>query len=180
MAEERTIETKRGNMYNNKSRQQYMAQPNVKEFNRVVVKKALTGRPYRWDSVEELEKELIDYFSLCDRTDTVPTVTGVATWLHCSRDTIYAHANNPNSIFSDILKNVISACQLSLENGAIDGKVNSVVYIFMGKNYFGLKDDKNITVTPSQNTSINTQSTMDAIQKQLEEETTPNADYEEN
>ena len=42
MAEERTIETKRGNMYNNKSRQQYMAQPNVKEFNRVVVKKALT------------------------------------------------------------------------------------------------------------------------------------------
>ena len=60
MAEERTIETKRGNMYNNKSRQQYMAQPNVKEFNRVVVKKALTGRPYRWDSVEELEKELND------------------------------------------------------------------------------------------------------------------------
>ena len=50
----------------------------------------------------------------------------------------------------------------------------------MGKNYFGLKDDKNITVTPSQNSTINTQSTMDAIQKQLEEETTPNADYEEN
>lgn len=180
MAEERTIETKRGNMYNNKSRQQYMAQPNVKEFNRVVVQKALGGRPYRWDSVEELEKELNDYFSLCDRTDTVPTITGVATWLHCNRDTIYAHANNPNSPFSDVLKNVISACQLSLENGAIDGKVNSVVYIFMGKNYFGLKDDKNITVTPSQNSTINTQSTMDAIQKQLEEETTPNADYEEN
>lgn len=180
MAEERTIETKRGNYINNKSRQQYMAQPNVKEFNRTFMPKALTGRPYKWNSVEVLEKELVDYFSLCDKTDTVPTITGIATWLHCSRETIYAHANNPNSQFSDILKNVINACQSSLENGAIDGKVNSVVYIFMGKNYFGLKDDKNITVTPSQNTSLNTQSTMDAIQKQLEEETTPNADYKEN
>ena len=169
----------RGNMYDNKSRQSYMAQPNVKEFNKTFIPKALVGRPYRWDSVEELEKELSDFFSLCEKTDTVPTITGIATWLHCSRDTIYSHANNPNSQFSDVLKNVINICHASLENGAIDGKVNSVVYIFMGKNYFSLEDNKNITVTPSQNSTLNTQSTMDAIQKQLEEQTTPNADYKE-
>lgn len=178
--EKNAIKPIKGNSYNNKSRQSYMAQPNVKEFNKIFVKKSLVGRPCRFDSVEYVEKELIDFFELCDRTNTVPTITAIASWLHCSRDTIYAHANNPNSQFSDVFKNVINVCHTSLENGAVDGKVNSVVYIFMGKNYFGLKDDKNITVTPSQNSTINTQSTMDAIQKQLEEETTPNADYEEN
>lgn len=178
---ERTIEKKRGNSYNNKARQQYMAQPNVKAFNKEFMPKALTGRPYKWDNRDELEKEIMDFFNLCDRTDTVPTITGIATWLHCNRDTIYAHANNPNSPFSDILKNCINACHLSLENGAIDGKVNSVVYIFMGKNYYGLKDDKNITVTPTDSTtSLNAPATMEAIQKQLEEETIPNADYKEN
>lgn len=169
----------RGNAYNNKSRQSYMAQPNVKEFNRVMVKKAMLGRPFKFDNVEKLEKEITDYFELCDKTDTVPTITGIATWLHCNRDTIYAHANNPNSIFSDVFKNAINTCHLSLENGAVDGKVNSVVYIFMGKNYFNLEDSKNITVTPATTTLANSQETMDAIQKQIEEENVPNAEYRE-
>ena len=178
--EKNAIKPIKGNSYNNKSRQSYMAQPNVKEFNKTFVKKALVGRPCRFDSVEYVEKELIDFFELCDRTDTVPTITAIASWLHCSRDTIYSHANNPNSQFSDVFKNVINVCHTSLENGAVDGKVNSVVYIFMGKNYFGLRDDKNITVTPtSDNAQISSKATMDAIQKQLGEETIPNADYQE-
>lgn len=169
----------RGNGYNNKARQSYMAQPNVKEFNKVMFKKAMIGRPFKFNNVEKLENEIVDYFSLCDRTDTVPTITGMATWLHCNRDTIYAHANDSNSPFSDVFKNAINACHLSLENGAIDGKVNSVVYIFMGKNYFNLEDSKNITVTPATSNSTNSQETMDAIQKQIEEENVPNADYQE-
>ena len=178
--EKNAIKPIKGNSYNNKSRQSYMAQPNVKEFNKTFVKKALVGRPCRFDSVEYVEKELIDFFELCDRTDTVPTITAIASWLHCSRDTIYSHANNPNSQFSDVFKNVINVCHTSLENVAVDGKVNSVVYIFMGKNYFGLRDDKNITVTPtSDNAQISSKATMDAIQKQLGEETIPNADYQE-
>ena len=178
--EKETIAPIRGNMYDNKSRQSYMAQPNVKEFNKTFIPKALTGRPYKWNSVDELEKELLEYFELCDKTNTVPTITAIATWLHCSRDTIYSHANNPNSQFSDVLKNVINVCHTSLENGAVDGKVNSVVYIFMGKNYFSLTDNKDITISANSDKQIvNSRETMDAIQKQLEEETIPNADYQE-
>lgn len=170
----------RGNSYNNKARQSYMAQPHVKEFNKTFVKKALTGKPCKFDSVEYVENELLEYFELCDKTNTVPTITAIATWLHCHRDTIYAHANNPNSLYSDVFKNVINVCHTALENGAVDGKVNSVVYIFMGKNYFNLRDDKNITVSPADsNQTINSTETMDAIQKQLAEETVPNADFQE-
>lgn len=177
--EEEATKPIRGNGYNNKSRQAYMSKPNVKEFNREMVKQAMRGRPCRFNNIEEVENGIVDYFTLCDRTDTVPTITGIATWLHCSRDTIYSHANNPNSIFSDVFKNAINTCHLSLENGAVDGSVNSVVYIFMGKNYFNLEDSKNITVTPATSNSTNSQETMDAIQKQIEEENVPNADYHE-
>ena len=170
----------RGNMYDNKSRQSYMAQPNVKEFNKTFIPKALTGRPCRWDSVENLEKELLEYFALCDKTNTVPTITAIATWLHCSRDTIYSHANNPNSQFSDVLKNVINVCHTALENGAVDGKVNSVVYIFMGKNYFSLTDNKDITISANSDKQlVNSSETMDAIEKQIEAENIPNADFRE-
>lgn len=170
----------RGNSYNNKKRQAYMSKPNVKEFNRTIVKKAMSGRPCRFDNVKDVEDEIVEYFELCDRTDTVPTITGIATWLHCSRDTIYRYANDSNSPFSDVFKNAINTCHLSLENGAVDGGVNSVVYIFMGKNYFNLEDSKNITVTPATSDSLtNSQETMDAIQKQIEEENVPNAEFTE-
>lgn len=169
----------RGNGFDNKTRRSYMEQPNVKAFNKKFYKQALIGRPLTWNSVEELEEQLMEYFKLCDETATIPTITAIATWLHCSRELIYRHANDENSPFHDTLKNVINICHTSLENGAVDGKVNSVVYIFMGKNYFDLEDSKNITVTPATSNSTNSQETMDAIQKQIEEENVPNADYQE-
>ena len=81
------------------------------------------------------------------------------------------------SPFSGVLKNVINICHSYLENGAVDGKVNGVLYMFLSKNYFGLKDDKNITVTPATSEPVNTPATMDALQQQIAEENVTNADY---
>lgn len=157
----------------------YMSDPDVRKFTDAVMGRLFSGKGYSFDSPEQLGRDCNDFVQLCYDTNTVPTVTGFATWLGCDRDTIYNHANNPNSPFSAQCKNVIQLSHLTMENGAMSNKINSVLYMFLSKNYFGLKDDKNITVTPAQDTPINTKSTMDAIQKQLEEETTPNADYKE-
>lgn len=167
----------RGNGISNKKTSNYMSQDNVRAFSKEFMPKALTGRPYKWDSVENLVEEIGDYLDLCERTSVIPTITSLATWLHCDRDTIYNHANNQNSPFFGVLKNVINICHSFLENGAVDGKVNGVLYMFLSKNYFGLKDDKNITVTPATNTNINTPATMEALQKQIAEENIPNAEY---
>jgi hypothetical protein len=65
-----------------------------------------------------------------------------------------------------------------MQSGTIDGKINPVTYIFISKNDYGMRDDKNITVSPSSDKqTINSSETMDAIQKQLAEETVPNADF---
>lgn len=172
MEQKELMKNKRGNIYNNKSRQAYMSQPNVKEFNKNIREHSTKiGGPYAFDSVEGLQKELDEYFDLCDKTDTVPTITGIALWLGVNRDTIYAHANNSNSPFSDIFKNVINFCHMTMENGTIDGKVNPVTYIFLAKNYFGLEDSKNITVAATNNSGTpNAEETAQALQKQLQEE----------
>ena len=172
----------RGNQSNNKARQSYMSEPNVKEFNKGLREHSLTkiGRPYAFSSLEQLKDDLSEYFNLCEKTDTVPTITAIALWLGVNRDTIYAHAHNPNSPFSETLKNVINYCHITMENGTIAGKINPVTFIFLAKNYFGLEDSKNITVTPTTgDNTINNQATMSALQKQLEEENVPNATFKE-
>ncbi len=172
----------RGNMYENKSKKAYLSQENVKNFNRGLRKRMFStgGRPYAFDSIEGLEKDICDYFDLCEENDTTPSVTGLSVYLGCNRDTLYAHANNPNSPFSEVLKRTIEYCHVILENGTVDGKVNPVAYIFLSTNYYGMKNSKDIVVTPSQSSEqVDTSDTMQAIQKQIEEENIPNADISE-
>ena len=172
------------NNVTNKGSIAYMSKPNVQEFNRAMEKRIFNstgiGRHYAFESLEELEKEMSEYFELCKHTDTMPTVTSLALWLGCDRDTIYNHANNPNSPFSACLKNTLVYLHSAMENGTLSGDINPVTYIFLAKNYFGMRDDKNINIAPATNDpTINNQETMSALQKQLEEENVINADYSE-
>lgn len=176
--ENKELTQKRGNMMNNKNTKSYMDQPNVKEFNKAIREHTLkTFHPnMAFQSVDKLEEDLSEFFDLCDRTNTVPTIVGIALYLGVNRDTIYAHANNPNSPASDIFKNVINYCHMIIENGTIAGKINPVTYIFLGKNYFSLSDSKDINIIPTTE-SVNTPATMEALQKQITEENVMNAEY---
>ena len=174
----------RGSSTNNKSATSYMSQPNVQEFNRQMQKRIFNpsgiGRPYAFGSIEQFEKDVSDYFEVCNNTQTVPTITSLALWLRVDKSTIYEHANNSNSPFSNTLKNIITYCHSIIQNGTVEGKINPVTYIFISKNDYSMRDDKNITVTPnSDKDPINSSETLAAIQKQLQEETVPNADFHE-
>lgn len=182
---EKHLLSKRGNGISNKNTRNYLSEPNVREFNKEMRKKVFNscgvGRSYAFESIEKLEEDTEKFFELCDRTATIPTVVNLAVWLGCHKDTIYAHANNPNSPFSDFFKNLLSFFHGTMESSAIGGGVNPVLYMFLSKNYFGMRDDKNITVTPTTgDNTINNQATMSALQKQLEEENVPNATFTEN
>ena len=169
----------RGTYNNNKSATSYMSQPNVQEFNKAMQKKIFNscgvGRPYAFSSIEELQKDMGEYFELCGNTQTVPTITSLALWLGVDKTTIYEHANNSNSPFSTILKNTITYCHSIMQNGTVEGKINPVTYIFISKNDYSMRDDKNIQISAQQGSSVNTQETADALRKQIEEENTPNA-----
>lgn len=161
-----------------KKGQEYMSDPDTIKFTDALINRAFNsgGRPMAFKSVETLESDIREFLQLCYDTSTIPTVSSAGMWLGCDRDTIYNHANNSNSPFFGTCKKLINVCQVAMENGAIKGKVNAVLYMFLGKNYFGLKDDKNIQISAQQGSNINTQETADALRKQIEQETVPNAD----
>lgn len=169
----------RGTYNNNKSATSYLSQPNVQEFNRAIQKKIFNssglGRPYAFSSIEQLQQDMGEFFELCANTQTVPTITSLALWLGVDKTTIYEHANNSNSPFSTILKNTLTYCHSVMQNGTVEGKINPVTYIFISKNDYGMRDDKNITVSATQGSNVNTEETANALRKQIEEETTPNA-----
>lgn len=181
------VEHSKRNTHNNitnKGSIAYMSKENVKEFNKAIEKKVFNssgvGRPYAFESVEKLEEDLMEYFDACREYDMMPTKVSMALWLGCDEDTINNHANNSNSPFFGVFKRVNEYLHSLMQSGTLAGDINPVTYIFLSKNYYGMKDDKNITVTPATSDSLtNSQETMDAIQKQIEEENVPNAEFTE-
>jgi hypothetical protein len=78
------------------------------------------------------------------------------------------------------MKKTLTYMHSAMENGTLSGDINPVTYIFLAKNYFGMRDDKNINIAPATNDpTINNQETMSALQKQLEQESVQEATYTE-
>lgn len=176
---------KKDNHVVNKGSIAYMSKENVKEFNKKMEERIFKnsvghGRPWAFQDLEKLQQDITDFFTLCRDTETMPTIVSLALYLGVDEDTITRHASNPMSPYCETLKNVRIYLHNLMQSGTLAGDINPVAYIFLSKNYFGMRDDKNITVTPTNNQTVNSTETMEAIQKQIEEENVPNADIKEN
>lgn len=156
----------------------FFSQENVKEYQREIVThsfgknaKKKTGRGLFFESVEECEEWISDYFDLCSRTEILPTVSGLACWLKCSVVTITNHANNPNSPFCEACSQALSICHTYLELGASEAKLGATPYIFQAKNYFGMKDEQQVNINGNVNHElINSADSLNALRSQINEE----------
>lgn len=156
----------------------FFSQENVKEYQKEMVahsfgKKApqKNGRGMFFDSVEECEEWISDYFNLCSRTEILPTVSGLACWLKCSTHTLKNHAENPNSPFCECCSQALSICHTYLELGASEAKLGATPYIFQAKNYFGMKDEQQVNINGNVNHElINSADSLNALRSQINEE----------
>lgn len=176
--------SKRNNQTVNKGSLAYISKDNVKGFNKELQKKVFNssgvGRPYAFESLEKLQEDMTEYFDTCAKYDIMPTNVTLALWLGVDVDTLSNHANNPNSPFFRVMKNTKQYLHGLMQGGTLAGEINPVTYIFLSKNYYGMRDDKNIQLTAQGNESpVNNQETMNAIKKQIEEENIPNAEVSE-
>lgn len=114
----------------------------------------------KWDKIdiesdEEVTKRLDDYFALCVMNDIKPTVTGMANALKINKKTLYDWRNGITRNQTDSRKQIINIYYGMLEelyeDYMMNGKVNPVSGIFMGKNHFGYEDKKEISVQPKSN-----------------------------
>lgn len=151
---------------NCKQSRRFLDNPDVKGYHSTMVDSLFSNKKCRWESVGEVEGMIKEYFSICLTYNICPTLSGVCVWLNCPSYTIRRIAQDINSPFNELMQQVINICQLYLENSTIEGKTNPALYIFLGKNYFGMKDNQEITLAPKE-TTVNNQETVNAIREQL-------------
>lgn len=155
---------------------QYLSQPNVKKFNAIMTDRGFNlvakyGYPRVFSSVEECLEEVNEYFKLCYDCEMLPTIASLCLFLGVTRETLYSSANDKRTYaYSDVLKYAINTCQSYQENGVLSGDVPSVPFIFLSKNYFGLKDTTEVNLSANnQDNTINSE-TMSVIREQIKSE----------
>lgn len=104
-------------------------------------------------SDEEFEAEVDGYLMYCYNNKQVPTQTGLCLWLGVSRDTMNRWRQSSSESKSRVAKNAIEIFHKIIEEKALDGELNPVLYMFYGKNWFGLSDKTEI-VHKSQTTQV--------------------------
>lgn len=177
--ERRQMVIERGNPTNSPKSKlaEYLSQPNVKKYNSIVTSKsfdivASRGYPRAFKDYQECLTEVEEYFKLCYDCNVIPTIASMSVYLGLNRDTLYNYANNPKLYdYSDVLKMAINTCQSYQETAVLDGSIPSVPFIFLSKNYYGLKDTTDIAFnTNNQNDNSVNNNTMDIIKEQIQRE----------
>lgn len=116
------------------------------------------GRPLMFQTKEELEKKIEEYFKKCDETivkrkydkegnvieewSNPYTITGLAMHLNTSRETLCEYGEKP--MFVDIIKKAKEKCEECYERNALLGKYNPAFAIFAVKNHFNWKDKQEV------------------------------------
>ena len=90
----------------------------------------------------------------------------------CTKEELFKYAGNTNCPSYKVLSKGIMLCHSFVEMGAINGVVDSKVFSFLSKNYYGLKDDSNINIKAgiSNDSTVNNVETARAIREQIMEE----------
>ena len=119
---------------------------------------------------EELAERLNEYFHDCVETGQIPTVEDMCLALGVTRNAVWTWENgvqtNPErAAMVQKAKEILAAIDAKL---VAEGKIPQVTYIFRAKNYFGMRDQQEVVLTPNQNPLGDTVDTERLKQKYLE------------
>lgn len=100
---------------------------------------------------KQVEERIIWYFNHCVEDDIKPTVSGMCNALGIDRRTFYTWqvGEYRENTHSPLIKKARAILEEMWEEWMVDGKINPVVGIFLGKNHFGYADKQDIVVTPN-------------------------------
>lgn len=96
------------------------------------------GRPLKFNSNEELQELIDEYFQECDLKGEYYTITGLADYLDTDRITLVRYENRDE--FSNTIKKAKRRVEKQFIQNSLNGKYNPTVSIFLMKNNFGYVD----------------------------------------
>lgn len=101
---------------------------------------------------EQVEERIYWYLNKCVEDDMKPTVMGMCNALGISRDTFYQWGvgNYRGHTHSDMIKKARDFMEEMWETYMVEGKINPIVGIFLGKNHYGYADKKEVVLEPRQ------------------------------
>ena len=137
---------------NNTKRGMYAGMANPEsfiEFYKKSISKSKKGRPWTYPTAQALQTEVTAYFEFCiDRLIAV-TVGGLSAWLGVGVGTIRTWRQNQDTMpFYEVIEGAVAFVHSMTEQGAMDGNVPAIAYIFASKNYHGLTDKMDYVVIP--------------------------------
>ena len=101
---------------------------------------------------EQVSERIDWYFEHCATNDMKPTVKGFCNALGVHRDTIHAWRTGEYraGTHQAIITRAYDLLEEMWENYMLNGKINPVSGIFLGKNNFGYQDKQEYVLTPNQ------------------------------
>ena len=131
---------------------------------------------------EQVQAAIIRYFQTCQEHGTRPGNLGLYAALGMSRQDYndVLRGKNKSKVSPeclDMMKKATRAVGVYREGLALEGKINPVTYIFMGKNYDGLEDQSRIQVEASTGPAAGM--TPEEIARQIEQDIPIDADWKE-
>ncbi len=107
--------------------------------------------PIDISDAKQVEDRIAWYFNHCMEDDVKPTVGGLCNSLGIHRDTLndWKNGGNRASTHSDIIKKAYSFLDELWEHYMMNGKINPVTGIYLGKVLFGHIEEQHIVVTPN-------------------------------
>lgn len=106
------------------------------------------GRPRKYTSVEDMERDIERYFQECKVEGRPYTITGLALALDMDRDSLLNYEKNEDyKEFFGTVKRAKQKCQNYAEECLFTGKANIAGVIFNMKNNYGWVDKHEIDQT---------------------------------
>ena len=102
---------------------------------------------------KQVENRLRQYFEYCAAEDIKPRVSGMANWLGVHRDTLNCWKNGKDRRgqgYSEMMEKYMGLMEELWESYMLDGEVNTVAGIFLGKIMFGYKEPTEVIVSKGQ------------------------------
>lgn len=114
-----------------------------------------------------LVENVNDFFKLCYENRIIPTIATLECYLGVEDTSFYAFAKNTSEPNSELVRQVIKQCHAINEVAALHGVIDSHLFTFLAKNYYGLKDITSINLAPTDNNTPNNSDTFNAIKEQI-------------
>lgn len=125
-------------------------------------KKAI-GRPRIFNSQEELEQKIMEYWRRCEQNNKPYTLSGLALWIGVDRKTLYNYSEKDE--FFPTIKKAKDIVEASMEERALTGENNVTFSIFALKNNFAWRDKQEIEHSGETNMNVTTMTAEERKQR---------------